>query len=57
MTETATTGEIRLVRHSDAQWSVTFDLPPLNIFGPTNIPQLEPVVAALYIAATTLLCR
>src|SRR5580704_10989781 len=38
---------IRLVRRSDAYWRVTIDLPPLNIFGPANIPQLEAVVAAL----------
>lgn len=40
-------GKIRLVRHSDAYWRVTIDLPPLNIFGPANIPQLEEVVSAL----------
>src|ERR1700679_3455310 len=39
--------EIRLVRHSDAFWRVTFDLPPLNIFGPANIPQLEEIVSSL----------
>src|SRR5579862_4548077 len=39
--------KIRLVRNSDAYWRVTFDLPPLNIFGPANIPQLEQVVSAL----------
>ena len=40
-------GKIRLVRQSEALWRVTFDLPPLNIFGPANIPQLEEVVSAL----------
>jgi enoyl-CoA hydratase/carnithine racemase len=40
-------GKIRLVRHSEAFWRVTFDLPPLNIFGPANIPQLEEVVSSL----------
>jgi enoyl-CoA hydratase/carnithine racemase len=40
-------GKIRLVRHSDAFWRVTFDLPPLNIFGPANIPQLEEIVSSL----------
>ncbi len=40
-------GEIRLVRKSDAYWRVTFDIPPLNIFGPANIPQLEEVVRLL----------
>jgi enoyl-CoA hydratase/carnithine racemase len=39
--------EIRLVRHSDSFWRVTFDLPPLNIFGPANIPQLEEIVSSL----------
>jgi len=38
---------IRLDRISPASWRVTFDLPPLNIFGPKNIPQLEAVVSAL----------
>lgn len=40
-------GKIHLTRHSDAYWRVTFDFPPLNIFGPANIPQLEEVVSAL----------
>ena len=40
-------GDIRLVRLTDAYWRVTFSLPPLNIFGPANIPQLEAVIAAL----------
>ncbi|MGB7750014.1 MAG: enoyl-CoA hydratase/isomerase family protein [Candidatus Acidiferrales bacterium] len=47
MSEILNTGKIRLVRHSDALWRVTFDLPPLNIFGPANIPQLEEVVSSL----------
>jgi enoyl-CoA hydratase/carnithine racemase len=47
MSETFHAGEIRLVRRSDAYWRVTFDLPPLNIFGPANIPQLEDVVSSL----------
>jgi enoyl-CoA hydratase/carnithine racemase len=40
-------GEIRLVRRSDSYWRVTFDLPPLNIFGPANIPQLEDIVSSI----------
>jgi len=40
-------GRIRLVQRSDAYWRVTFDLPPLNIFGPANIPQLEEIVSSL----------
>src|SRR5580692_6810580 len=39
--------KIRLVRHSEAFWRVTFELPPLNIFGPANIPQLEELVSSL----------
>jgi enoyl-CoA hydratase/carnithine racemase len=38
---------IRLIRTSPEYWRVTFDLPPINIFGPSNIPQLEAVVAAI----------
>src|SRR5580693_6565418 len=40
-------GRIRLVRKSDAYWRVTFDIPPLNIFGPANIPPLEEIVGLL----------
>jgi enoyl-CoA hydratase/carnithine racemase len=47
MSDTRNEGKIRLVRHSDAFWRVTFDLRPLNIFGPANIPQLEEIVSSL----------
>src|SRR5579862_6698506 len=47
MTNVDKEGTIRLVRNSDAYWRVTVDIPPLNIFGPANIPQLERIVAAL----------
>ena len=47
MSETPKTGTIHLIRHSDSYWRVTFDIPPLNIFGPANIPQLEEVVSCL----------
>jgi enoyl-CoA hydratase/carnithine racemase len=47
VSKTLNTGTIRLVRQSNAYWRVTFDLPPLNIFGPANIPQLEQVVSSL----------
>ena len=47
MTATASTRQIRLERRSPAYWRVTFDLPPLNIFGPETIPQLEAVIASL----------
>src|SRR3984885_7000182 len=47
MSDTRDTGKIRLLRQSDAYWRVTIDLPPLDIFGPANIPQLEEVVSSL----------
>ena len=40
-------GEIRLTRRSPAYWRVTFDLPPLNILGPNNVPQLNEIITAL----------
>ena len=39
--------EIRLTRRSPAYWRVTFDLPPLNIWGPKNVPQLNEIITAL----------
>ncbi|HEX4065621.1 MAG TPA: enoyl-CoA hydratase/isomerase family protein [Acidobacteriaceae bacterium] len=39
--------KIRLTRMKPEYWRVTFDLPPLNIFGPSHIPQLEAVVSAI----------
>jgi len=38
---------LRLERRSPSNWRVTFDHPPLNIFGPESIPGLEAIVAAL----------
>jgi enoyl-CoA hydratase/carnithine racemase len=38
---------IRLFRQTETCWRVTFDIPPLNIFGPANIPQFEEVVSAI----------
>jgi enoyl-CoA hydratase/carnithine racemase len=39
--------KIRLTQISPEYWRVTFDLPPLNIFGPSNIPQLEAIVSSI----------
>ena len=47
MTDSRDHGAIRLTRRSEAYWRVTFDVPPLNIFGPANIPQLEEIVSSL----------
>ena len=38
---------MRLTRRSPHYWRVTFDHPPLNIFGPETIPQLDEVITAL----------
>lgn len=45
MTTIANTGQIRLEQRSPAYWRVTFDLPPLNIFGPQNLSQLNEVIS------------
>jgi len=47
MNDITTTRQIRLERRSAAYWRVTFDHPPLNIFGPETIPQLNAVISAL----------
>src|ERR1700704_6999308 len=47
MSDSANTRQIRLARRSSSYWRVTFDPPPLNIFGPATIPQLNEVVTAL----------
>ena len=47
MGKPADTRQIRLERRSPAYWRVTFDHPPLNIFGPETIPQLDEVIRSL----------
>jgi enoyl-CoA hydratase/carnithine racemase len=49
MTNTTIAKQIRLTRQSPAYWRVTFDHPPLNIFGPETIPQLNEIITALEI--------
>src|SRR5947199_673392 len=39
--------QIQLTRRSPQYWRVTLDHPPLNIFGPTTIPQLNEVITAI----------
>jgi enoyl-CoA hydratase/carnithine racemase len=39
--------QIRLDRRTPSYWRVTFDHPPLNIFGPETIPELSAIVTAL----------
>jgi enoyl-CoA hydratase/carnithine racemase len=44
---TITTEQIRLERRLPSYWRVTFDIPPLNIFGPKEIPQLNAIITAI----------
>src|SRR5215831_6952795 len=39
--------QIRLARRSPQYWRVTIDHPPLNIFGPDTVPQLNDVITAI----------
>ena len=48
ISSTATiTKQVYLTRRTSHYWRVTFDHPPLNIFGPESIPQLNEIVTAL----------
>src|SRR6267143_771834 len=47
MSNVANTRQIRSVRRTSSYWRVTFDNPPLNIFGPETIPELNEIVTAL----------
>src|SRR5258708_3231359 len=46
-TETQMRKQIHLTRRSLQYWRVTIDHPPLNIFGPDTIPQLNEVITAI----------
>jgi hypothetical protein len=41
------TEQIYLTRRSPHYWRVTFDIPPLNIFGPEGIPPLNEIISAV----------
>ncbi len=47
MTDAASAKQIRLEQHSRSYWTVTFDIPPLNIFGPRNVPEMNEIITAL----------
>src|SRR5215471_574385 len=47
MSDISSTRQVRLLRRSPSYWRITFDHPPLNIFGPETIPQLNEVITAL----------
>src|SRR5882672_10673483 len=39
--------QVRLTKRSPEYWRVTFDHPPLNIFGPEMLPQVNEIITAL----------
>ena len=39
--------QIHVTRRSPEYWRVTFDNPPLNIFGPEMLPQVNEIITAL----------
>ena len=39
--------QVRLERRLPSYWRVTFDIPPVSIFGPETIPQLNEVITAI----------
>src|SRR5262245_20540523 len=47
MSNVATRKRIRVERRSEHYWRVTFDHPPVNVFGPQSIPQLSAVINEL----------
>jgi enoyl-CoA hydratase/carnithine racemase len=47
MNKSTSIRQIRLEPRSPSYWRVTFDLPPLNIFGPLEIPKLETIIKAI----------
>ena len=47
MSNVTTAPQIRLERRSATYWRVTFDHPPVNIFGPETLPQLDEIITAL----------
>ena len=44
---TFATRQIRLERRLPSYWRVTFDIPPVNIFGPKELPQLNEIITAI----------
>src|SRR5215475_9472189 len=47
MNDMTMTKQILLTRRSPAYWRVTINHPPLNIFGPDTIPQLNEIITTL----------
>ncbi|BAM87437.1 conserved hypothetical protein [Bradyrhizobium oligotrophicum S58] len=44
---TFTNEDIRLERRLPSYWRVTFDMPPVNIFGPRHLPLLSDIITAI----------
>ena len=44
---TFATGQIQLERRLPSYWRVTFDMPPVNIFGPKHLPLLNDIITAI----------
>jgi enoyl-CoA hydratase/carnithine racemase len=44
---TFTTGQILLDRRLPTYWRVTFDMPPVNIFGPRHLPLLNDIITTI----------
>jgi enoyl-CoA hydratase/carnithine racemase len=47
MSDQETQPQIQVVKLSPAYWRMSFDIPPLNIFGPGTIPQLRDIVSTM----------
>jgi enoyl-CoA hydratase/carnithine racemase len=45
--EKITAQTIRLTKHLPTFWRVTLDFPPVNIFGPKQIPELDGIITAI----------
>jgi enoyl-CoA hydratase/carnithine racemase len=47
VSDAGTAKRIKVTKRSPAYWRVTFDMPPLNIFGPDALPELNELITAL----------
>src|SRR6201991_2344249 len=47
MNKSTSIRQIRRERRSPSYWRVTFALPPLNIFGPLEVPKLETIIESI----------
>ena len=47
MTPSANVGQIRLEQRLPSYWRVTFDLPPLNIFGPKDLSPFNEIISKI----------